>query len=247
MRLNIKSPRLTQVVVAPVVKASNAVRLLSIVTIMARTAMPARRRPRRDAIRICTQDTASERSLQAVQNRDGVFWVILVYSYPNRSEGHGMVNPRKSTKPPQQERSFGLPSVFLRHIKVDPVTGHKSMTYQPAATLEASHLTVDAICQMLGISLGRLGVLVGFTVYGNVYAWKSLSKERRPSPLFLSRMIWMLRLKYIDGWDFTTIRTIDWKRGVATFVQLGSEIDIAFQSDVQRDKLRPKRLPAPGH
>jgi hypothetical protein len=62
----------------------------------------------------------------------------------------------------------------------------------------------------LGVTRYQLAKLLGCSNPNMIYGW--LSGTRRPSPLFLSRLNWMLLLR-ADGMNWVKAKTVDWEAG----------------------------------
>jgi len=80
---------------------------------------------------------------------------------------------------------------------------------------EAGKITFKAFVALMGYpSLRRLAKLLGCPDYVYVYRWNS--GTFRPSQLYLGRMIYLIKLKFVDGIKLENINHINWTTGVST-------------------------------
>jgi hypothetical protein len=95
--------------------------------------------------------------------------------------------------------------IFVSQNPNHPVT-------QGYFTKQASVYVFDAVKQMLGHpSSNRLAKLLGIPNPHHIYRWKS--GNTRPSQLYLGRMLWLLKMKFVDGVRFENINRINWTSG----------------------------------
>ena len=82
------------------------------------------------------------------------------------------------------------------------------------ASYGASPLLLRWGTMFLGITRYQLGKLLGTKDPSAVYRW--LSGDKRPSQIFLARMLWLIKLR-VEGQSPVLWRSINWETGEISF------------------------------
>ena len=120
------------------------------------------------------------------------------------------------------------PTIFIVMVaqQVTPLTdtpanGQKAKRGYPS--FDASAAITDNMADMLGVSLGHMGKLLGVKGYHNVYRWRI--GTRRPSAVILARFVVLLYLKQVRGVHPAMLRRVDWEGGQA-YLRDGNEVEV---------------------
>lgn len=102
------------------------------------------------------------------------------------------------------------PRILRSEPHSDPNACFKSLMYPSHAGIQ--HVIV-MVKKRLGLSNRALDMLLGVPREdAGLYTWKWLNGVRRPSPVYLSRMLVLVDLS-IDGHPLVTWKRIDWDTG----------------------------------
>ncbi|MFQ5876025.1 MAG: hypothetical protein ACE5JL_19805 [Dehalococcoidia bacterium] len=103
---------------------------------------------------------------------------------------------------------YSLPAIDLARATGQP-TGFS--THNNMANPSATRKILEDSAYLLGVRPYHLGQLLGTSSPSQIYQWTAGKKT--PCHLYLTRLIQLLLLRVVLGWNFIDIRRIDWETG----------------------------------
>ena len=103
--------------------------------------------------------------------------------------------------------TYSLPS--LADLSRETAEPHGYSTHSNHPNAVASQRMLKEAAYILGVRPYHLGQLLGTSSPTQIYHWTA--GRKRPCALYMTRLLQLVVLKVVHGWNFVDVRLIDWE------------------------------------